>query len=87
MINNNSYFCIIVDYQKDMSLTSMKAINSLISSRINSDISMKIACEPIKWLSYYSLNNDLIENIHDYDIIELDNNYSEYVKSLNYKVY
>ena len=23
MINNNSYFCIIVDYQKDMSLTSM----------------------------------------------------------------
>ena len=48
---------------------------------------MKIACDPINWITYYSVNGDLIQNIHDYNIIELDNNYSEYVKSLIYKVY
>lgn len=84
IINNNSYFCILINYQDDISLHSIQAINSLVSSRINSDISIKIASDYNAWPTHYSLNGDLIQNVHDYTEINLDNNCSNYVKKLNY---
>lgn len=84
MLNNNLYFCVIADYQDFISLPSIQAINSLVASRINSNISMKVACDPSKWQTYYSLNGDLTQNIHDYNIIELDDSYSEHIKVKKY---
>jgi len=74
-LDNESHFSLIIDYQKDLSNLSKKTINSLINRRCNKDISMKIACEPNDWLLYYDLNNDLIEYIHDYDIVQFDESY------------
>ena len=82
IINNNSYFGIIFDKQNDISLQTTKAINSLIGSRINKDISVKIALEPDKWDSYLCSNGQFIEYIHDYGDIELDDSKSNYVKQL-----
>ncbi len=81
-INNDSYFGIIIDKQKDIALSSTKVINSLVGSRINKDISMKIAVEPKKWDSYISVNGQLIEYVHDYDIVELDDSQSQYSKKI-----
>lgn len=85
-INNDSYFGIIIDKQKDMSISSIKAINSLVGSRINKDISMKIAVEPDKWDSYLDSNGQLIEYVHDYGTVELDDSQSQHLKRLK-KIY
>lgn len=82
IINNNSYFGIILDKQQDISLQTTKSINSLIGSRINKDISIKLVLEPDKWDSYLCSNGQLIEYIHDYGDVELDDSKSIYVKQL-----
>lgn len=79
-INNDSYFGIIIDKQKDIALSSTKAINGLVGSRINKDISIKIAVEPNKWDSYIDSNGQLIEYVHDYGTVELDDLQSQYLK-------
>lgn len=81
-INNDSYFAIIIDKQKDIALSSTKAINGLVGSRINKDISIKIAVEPDKWDSYIDSNGQLIECVHDYGTVELDDSQSQYLKKL-----
>ena len=68
-LNNNSYICLLFNYQKTISLTSTKSINDLIASRINKDISIKLFCKNNEWQTYYSSNGQLIENIHDYEAI------------------
>lgn len=81
-LNNNSYFGIILDKQNDIALSSTKAINGLVGSRINKDISMKIATEPDKWTSYVDSNGQLVERIHDYGVVELDDSESQYLKRI-----
>lgn len=81
-LNNTSYFAIIIDKSDDISLSSTKAINLLIGSRINKDISMKIVVEPGKWDSYIDVNGQYIESIHDYGVVELDDSQKKYIKSL-----
>ena len=78
----SSYFGVIVDKCDDIALSSIKAINSLVGSRINKDISMKIAVEPGMWDSYVETNGNFIEAIHDYGIVELDDSAKKYVKKL-----
>ena len=64
---------------KNQLVKSKQAINSLVVSRIM-DISMKIACQPDEWKMYYDLNGTLIEYIHDYNIVQFDDSYNEYMK-------
>ena len=37
---------------------------------------------PEKWDTYLTLSNNIIEEIHDYEVIELDESYKKYTKSL-----
>lgn len=82
LLNNNSYFGIIIDNKDNLSLNMIKAINSYISRRINGDLSMKVVCEPSEWLTYYDTNGMLVEATHDYGDVYLDNSFSNYTKSL-----
>jgi len=82
MLNNNSYFGIIIDYQMEMPLVLQQTINGYITKRCNSDISMKVVCDIADWKTYYDLNGVLAESVHDYGIVELDNNYKDYTKIL-----
>ena len=85
LLNNQSYFGIIIDKQIDIPVISMQSINGFVTRRINSDISMKVSCDPEKWNVYYDLGGMLIEYIHDYGVIELDNSANKYVKKLKDK--
>lgn len=82
MLNNGSYFGIIIDKHDDLSLNAVRMVNGYLSKRINSDISMKVFCEPDKWPTYYDMTGMLVEATHDYGVVEIDNSYSEYTKKL-----
>ncbi len=81
-MNIDSYFAIIYDNKSRISNSSTKTINSLINARINKDISTKIVVEPGYWMSYQDANNKLIERVHDYGTVELDDSYKQYIKTL-----
>jgi len=87
VLNNNSYFNIIVDKRNDICRSSVKAINGLVGSRINKDISMNIAIDPGNWDTSIDLNGQYIEAVHDYGIVELDDSYSNYVKKLKKDIF
>ena len=80
MINNKSYIGVIIDQQEPIVVKSKQASNSLAASRINADILMKIVCQQDEWKMYYDLNGTLIEYIHDYNIVQFDDSYNEYMK-------
>lgn len=82
MLNNKSFFAVIADNKEVISVCSCKAINNLVCSRINGDISMNVATEPDSWKTYYASNGQLAEYVHDYGVIELDNSLNEYVKKI-----
>ena len=82
VLNNKSYFGIVIDKCDDISLASTRAVNFLVGSRINSDISMKVVVEPDKWDSYIDANGQYVEAVHDYGTIELDDSQNEYIKRL-----
>ena len=82
LLNNKSYFSVIVDQQSPISKLSKRAINDIVGKRINSDISMKVATSPEEWEIYYDLNGQLVENIHDYGVVELDDSFNQYVKKI-----
>lgn len=81
-INKHSHFGIIFDKSVELETFSIQAINSLISSRINEDISIKVALELDAWETYYDVNGLLIEEPHDYGTIELDSEHDEFIKNL-----
>lgn len=66
MINTNSYFSLIFDQQTPIPLISQQAINSIVTRRINSDISMNVVCDRDEWETYYGLDGMLAEPTHDY---------------------
>jgi hypothetical protein len=82
MVNTNSYLGIIFDQQEPLAKGVQKAINNYVSARINSDISMKVSCEPDEWKSYYDSNGVFIESVHDYGDVQLDSCYEDYVKKI-----
>lgn len=84
-INNQSYISILVDNVCDSSIYSIRAINDLIGSRINKNISMKIFTEPDKWKTFIGSNGQFIESIHDYGEIEIDSSNQEYTRKLKKK--
>ena len=82
MLVNNSYFGIIIDGSSDFSLETYKLVNSYVTRRINSDLSMKVVTDPEKWVTYYDNSGEYAEAIHDYGIIELDSSYSVLTKKM-----
>ncbi len=85
MLNNNSFFAIIAEHNETISNSSYRAINNIVCSRINGDISMNVATEPDSWKTYYGMNGQLAEYVHDYGVIELDNSLNEHIKKLKMK--
>ena len=78
----NSYFGIIFDKQDSLMPSSTQVINNLIGSRINGDISVKVAIEPDYWETYRDSNGQFVEATHDYGTIELDDSFKEHMKIL-----
>ena len=66
MVNTNSHFSLIFDQQTPIPLVSQQAINSIVTRRINSDISMNVVCNRNEWNTYYGLDGMLAEVTHDY---------------------
>ena len=83
LLGNKAYFSLIFDNKEDISEISTIAINNFIDKRINKDISIKVATEPGKWKTVYDLDGNMIEDIHDYGEVELDNNKRVYMKKYN----
>lgn len=67
-ILNNSYFSLIFNNPENLNIRSYSAINSLINSRINKDVNIKVITT--NWPTYYDLSGELIEETHDYDLIK-----------------
>lgn len=82
VLNNESNFGLIFEENGTMPLVSYQAINSFITKRCNSDISIKVATDILSWHTSYDLAGIKAENIHDYGIVELDSNYSTHTKRL-----
>ena len=80
LLNNKSYFSVVVDQQKPISSLSKRAINDVVGKRINADISMKVACQPDEWETYYDLSGQFVQCVHDYGVVELDDSLNQYVK-------
>ncbi len=83
----NSYFGIVFDKKSPFATSSIRAINNLIGARINSDISVKVAIEPNDWETYYDMNNQFVEAIHDYGTVELDSAYGDDMLKLTKNFY
>ena len=85
LLNNKSYFSVVVDQQKPISSLSKRAINDVVGKRINADISMKVACQPGEWETYYDLSGQFVQSVHDYGVVELDDSLNQYVKKIKSK--
>lgn len=81
-INMQSYFALLFDIPDGMSVISQMAINDYVGCRNNDDISMKVATSYEDWGTYYCLNGSLIENVHDYGCVEIDDNLEEHIKRM-----
>ncbi|MBE6148579.1 MAG: hypothetical protein E7167_03720 [Firmicutes bacterium] len=82
MLNNNSFVAVVVDMKNPISNIATQAINEYVAKRCNSDLSMKIVCEPGSWATYYDFAYNPIEYIHDYGIVELDESHQECMKKI-----
>lgn len=80
--NMESYFGVVFDKKTPATESSIQAINNYIGSRINSDISIKVAVEPDDWETYHNTSGQPVEAIHDYGIIQLDDSYSSETKKM-----
>lgn len=87
LINNSSYFALIIDQRENMPIVSQKAINGYVTRRITSYFSMKVACDPNEWLTYYDLEGEMAEEPHDYTNIELDNSLQNQIKQRKKEFY
>ena len=79
-INYSSSFKIIIDRQKSLALSSYQAVNFLIGRRNNTNISLKVATSPTTWETYSDANGQAIEYLHDYEVVEFDDSYRQYIK-------
>lgn len=82
MLGTQSHISIVLDHEKEVSLESYKAINNLVGSRINGEISMNILTEPDAWKTYIDQRRQLIEATHDYENVEYDESCDEYMMKM-----
>lgn len=72
LLNNKAYFAILVNNNINISNLSKQAINSIISTRSNSNLSMKVITDAFSWNTMQTLDDKQIEPNHDYSEVELD---------------
>lgn len=82
IMNISTNFVILVDKKEELSDSSIKVVNLLIGSRINKDIAVKVFVSPGEWNNFITLNDQFVEYVHDYGIVELDNSYKAYIRKL-----
>lgn len=80
MLENDSYFGIIIDHDSDISVFTCRAINSIVNRRCNKDISIKIATGADDWPTYKDQTGSLIEATHDYESVDLDGSLKTYTE-------
>lgn len=68
-----------------MSLESYKAINNLIGSRINRDVSVNILTEPDTWKTYVDQQGQFIESTHDYENVEYDDSSRKHLMKMMHR--
>jgi len=84
LLNNNSHFGVIIDQQQPIPDRCQRAINNYIACRMAGDLTMMVACYPGEWTGY-TIQGEIIENVHDYSTIDLDGSSREYVNKLALK--
>lgn len=84
-LRNESHFVMLINHTKDITLASQQAINGLIGARINKDLGVKLAMMPGEWQTYRDARGQLIEYVHDYGIVELDDSYKKHIRELKKK--
>ena len=72
MLNNSSYFALIFDKQKDVSLYTARNVNNLFLNRNRSDMVVKVACEKGTWPIYENQNGIKILDGVDYETLSED---------------
>ena len=82
MLHNNAHMAMVLDVKGNMCSYSYSAVNTLIYSRCNSDLVIKIVCGENDWKNYFTLNGEFIERVHDYDVEYIKNDEKEDVKKL-----
>lgn len=87
MINNSSYFALIIDAKEKLPVISQRAINGYVTKRITSYFSMKVACDPNEWVTYYDLEGEIAESPHDYMNIELDDSLKNQIEQRKKEFY
>lgn len=72
LLNNDSYFGIIIDKQENFSIGTTKAINNYLTNKKNRDIVLKIICKPNLWDTYYDEKDRFAEHIQDYTTVNMN---------------
>lgn len=78
-MNIDSYIGILFDVKDSLSVPSTQAINNLVNSRINKDISIKVVDKPGNWKTFESTNGQIVQSTHDYGTIELDDSLEKHM--------
>ena len=81
-LQNTSHVGLIIEKKEPVEIESIRSVNFLVGARINGDISMKVVTEPEAWDTYHDFNGQLVECVHDYGTVELDNSVDEYMKKI-----
>lgn len=82
MLHNNAHIAMVLDVKGNMCSYSYSAVNTLVYSRCNSDLVIKIVCGEKDWKNYFTLNGEFIERVHDYDVEYIKNDEKDDVKKL-----
>jgi len=82
IIKDNSYIFILFN-NKNYPIILQQVIMNFVTSRCNKDLSTKIFTEFNKWKTNYDEVGNLAQNIHDYDVVELDDNFEKQLKYKN----
>ena len=80
MLNNSSYFVLVFDKQKDISVNTARSINNLILNRNSNDLSIKVACEEKSWPTYSNQNDIKILEGIDFESVKLSDKGIQYIK-------
>lgn len=73
-IGLEKYFSILIDVDSEISKYNEMSINDYIASRCTGYLSINILLSKYEWKYYYSSNGQFIENVHDYNVIDLRRN-------------
>ena len=77
-INCSSHFSAIIDNRDDISINSIRTINSYIASHTEEDLVMKVFTDLKKWKTLTTPTGKLLEFFEDYHNREIDESYRKY---------